>query len=390
VSKPNTTGISVRHERKCSEHRADGKCCKARFQARAYDARAGKRIPKTFATVSAATRWKHDAQVALRRGEISADRGITVTEAAERWLDAARAGQVCNRSGDPFKASAIRSYEKEMRLRALPALGDLRLSEVTTHDVQKFIDGMVMDGFAPATIDSALTPLRTIYRRAVARGEVRVNPTLRIEKPAVRSKPKRIASPEQAAQMLAVLEPADRVLWAVTFYAGLRRGELIGLYREDVNLASGKLRVERGWDLVDGEAIAPKSRQGRRTIPICAVLRDYLDQHLLTTSGQRVFGTPNWVCKANDRARKRWEASGLPVLTLHEGRHTCASLWIAANVNIKALSVFMGHANIGITLDLYGHLLPGSEEEAADLLDVFLARAATGAHTGAHPAESTV
>jgi integrase len=75
-------------------------------------------------------------------------------------------------------------------------------------------------------------------------------------------------------------------------------------------------------------------------------------------------------------------------LTLHEARHTYASLMIAANVNAKALSTFMGHANIGITLDLYGHLMPGSEGEAADLLDAYLARevgGATVAHTVAHP-----
>jgi integrase len=80
-------------------------------------------------------------------------------------------------------------------------------------------------------------------------------------------------------------------------------------------------------------------------------------------------------------------------LTPHEGRHTFASLMIAAGVNAKALSTFMGHAKIGITLDRYGHLMPGSEAEAAGLLDAYLtaqreraedaARAAGGELTGA-------
>ena len=59
--------------------------------------------------------------------------------------------------------------------------------------------------------------------------------------------------------------------------------------------------------------------------------------------------------------------------TLHECRHGYACLMIAAGVNVKALSTFMGHANIRITLDQYGHLLPGAEDEAAGLLDAFLA-----------------
>jgi integrase len=67
------------------------------------------------------------------------------------------------------------------------------------------------------------------------------------------------------------------------------------------------------------------------------------------------------------------EAKLLERITLHECRHTFASLMIAAGVNAKALSTFMGHANISITLDRYGHLMPGTEGEAAGLLDTYLA-----------------
>ena len=64
---------------------------------------------------------------------------------------------------------------------------------------------------------------------------------------------------------------------------------------------------------------------------------------------------------------------------MHECRHTFASLMIAAGVNAKALSTYMGHATIGITLDRYGHLMPGNEDEAASMLDAYLARADTAA-----------
>ena len=77
------------------------------------------------------------------------------------------------------------------------------------------------------------------------------------------------------------------------------------------------------------------------------------------------------------RARTAWR--GLTPITLHEGRHTYASLMIAAGVNAKALSTYIGHASITITLDRYGHLMPGNEEEAAGLLDAYLQRANTKA-----------
>ena len=71
----------------------------------------------------------------------------------------------------------------------------------------------------------------------------------------------------------------------------------------------------------------------------------------------------------------------LEPITLHECRHTFASLMIAAGVNAKALSTYMGHAGIQITLDLYGHLMPGNESGAAAQLDAYLGRAGSRAPT---------
>ena len=74
------------------------------------------------------------------------------------------------------------------------------------------------------------------------------------------------------------------------------------------------------------------------------------------------------------RAERKLEP--IPSIGLHECRHTFASLMIAAGVNAKALSTYMGHASITITLDRYGHLMPGNEDKAAGLLDAYLEQAA--------------
>jgi integrase len=349
------------------------------YQAHVYDKQSKRRLRRTFPTKSAAKRWRADAQSALRRGAMTADRGPTLAEASECWLDALRAGQVRNRSGDEFKPSAVRGYAQNLTRRVLPGLGHLRLSEVTTPQVQQWVDGLVAKGLAPATVDAALTPLRSIYRWALQRGYAVSNPTRGIHKPAVRPSQKAIASPAEAVAMIEAVPRHDRALWAVALLAGLRRGELIGLRWDDVDLAAGVLRVERGWDMEVGE-VGPKSRVGRRSVPISAVLHDYLAEHRMECDGSgRVFGDrPRWVAAANDRARAPWTEAGLPAMTLHGARHTFASLMIAAGVNAKALSVFMGHSNIAITMDLYGHLMPGSEAEAAGLLDAYLAREAGG------------
>jgi integrase len=177
-------------------------------------------------------------------------------------------------------------------------------------------------------------------------------------------------------------------------YAGLRRGELQALRRDDVDLASGVIRVERGWDDCEGE-VAPKSKQGRRKVPIPAALRDRLVEYLMDPpTSDRIFaGTRG----SYERGRNAAQLVGVEQPTLHECRHGYAALMIAAGVNVKALSTFMGHANIGITLDQYGHLLPGAEDEAADLVNAFLdARQIGGApeptapSTAPHPAGTRI
>jgi integrase len=126
-------------------------------------------------------------------------------------------------------------------------------------------------------------------------------------------------------------------------------------------------------------------------VPTASVLREYLIAYQLR-SGRReglVFGssgtrpfTPSRVrrraltaWKTANKKRKDSEFSQLEPIALHECRHTFASLMIAAGVNAKALSTYMGHASVTITLDRYGHLFPGNEEAAAGLLDDYLAKA---------------
>src|SRR5207245_10027006 len=151
---------------------------------------------------------------------------------------------------------------------------------------------------------------------------------------------------------------------------------------EDIDLQAGVIYVRRGWDPYEGE-IATKSGRERK-VPIAAALRVHLAAHLLALGWREglVFGTtsadPVVMASVAWRVDHAWKAAKLQRITLHECRHTFASLMIAAGVNGKALSVYMGHANIGITMDPYGHLMPGNEDQTAGLLDAYLQRAVGG------------
>jgi hypothetical protein len=105
-------GVEERHARSCRT-RERGRCnCKPSYQVTVYDGRAQKRIHKTFRSLTEAKAWRQDASVALRAGTLRASDGRTVMQVANQWLEDARAGLVRNRSGDVYKPSAIRSYER--------------------------------------------------------------------------------------------------------------------------------------------------------------------------------------------------------------------------------------------------------------------------------------
>jgi integrase len=271
-----------------------------------------------------------------------------------------------------------------MKLRVLDDLGGEPLEDIRRADLQQLIEQLIGDGHAASTIQATIIPIRAIFRREVALGRIQVNPTSGLQVPAIRGGRDRIASPEEAAELLEAVPVEDRAVWATAMFAGLRRGELKALRDDAVDLAAGVIHVVAGWDDKEGE-IETKGRR-RRRVPIPAVLRDQLVEQRMRTgrSGRDlVFGTtpssPFPPGRLTARADAAWKTAKLDRITLHECRHTFASLMIAAGVNAKALSTYMGHADIATTFNKYGHLMPGNEDEAAGLLDAYLERANTAA-----------
>jgi integrase len=352
------------------------------YQAAVWDAQHSKRIRKTFPTRTAAKQWRTDAMSALRAGTLAeAKPKTTVREACDQWLKDARAGIVRRgRDGEEYKAGTLRRYRQALELRVYPELGTAPFYMVRRVHVQDLVDRLVAQGAAPATIATTVRALAAVYGRAVHRDELQISPTREVKIPTVRNGRERFATREEAASLLAAVPDRDRAIWATAFYAGLRRGELQALRWADVDLKAGVIHVLRSWDPETGPGDT-KSRN-RRKVPIVGVLREHLAAHRLRQPHGAVLafghdGRPFHSEAMQQRADKAWETGGLERLTPHECRHSYASLMIAAGVNAKALSTYMGHASITETLDRYGHLMPGNETEAAALMDDYLS-AATG------------
>lgn len=376
-------GIRERHARSCRS-RNSGRCdCDPSFEAYVWSPVDEKQLRRTFHDRAEAGSWVRDAQIAVRRGRTVRKGAATLREAGALFLEQALSGVVRARGGHPYKPATIRAYEAALRLRLYERLGDDPLDEISRADLQDVVDQLVANGDSGATIQTTVNVLRAIYRYEIGRDRVKVNPTRGLDLPTGGGRRERIADPEEAKALLDAVPDGDRAIWATAFYAGLRRGELMALRDQAVDLEAGEIHVDFGWDIVEGEQ-ATKGRE-KRIVPIIQELRAILAAHRLRT-GRRgcdlLFGrtaeSPFNPKKLQARADTAWEGAELKRVTPHECRHTFASIAIAANVNIGTVSAAMGHASVTITWDRYHHLMPGTMDDAAELIQGYIDRPAAG------------
>ena len=185
----------------------------------------------------------------------------------EHWLAGAEARTIRTRGRRTSAPSTIVAVEQNYRLRVRDRFGRDRLDRITLQDVQEFVDELDAAGLNPSTVLS----LRLAYR--YARGTASsAPPSDGLELP-VKARGRRLPpSPADAAGLLAAAPEQDRALWATAMLAGLRRGELMALRWEDIDLKAGRLGVERSYDPAAQKYRRPKSRQGIRKVPVSGTL----------------------------------------------------------------------------------------------------------------------
>lgn len=379
-----STGVYRVHARGCAE---GSRCrCGRSYQARVYIAADDKSISKTFPSKREAELWRAEMIGAVDAGQVRAQRKRTVAEAADELVAGMEDGSVLNRSGKPYKPATVRSYRRALTLRVLPKLGHRKLGDVGPGDVQRFVEGLTRDGLDASTVRNTLDPLRVIFRRARQAREVLYDPTVDLIVPAAPRRRRTVSlSAQDAVSMVLALPESERALWAVAFFAGLRRGELRALRWSDVDLAAEPptLRVERTWDDVEGELGEAKTEAGSRTVALPTMVARLLAEHGLTTgrAGEElVFGRtaelPFVPSTIRRRALKAWGEDRY--LCTHQARHAAASFLIACpDVSDLELARTIGHSDVRTTKNVYGHLLPDSVARVAAGMNALLDQAAT-------------
>lgn len=292
-----------------------------------------------------------------------------------------------------LEVTSYSSYKHQIEEHIIPALGAIPLKKLQRIKIQEFFNEKAKE-FSPCTLELIKAILVNALKMAVIDGYLVKSPAMAIKLPAVKSKDVNPLSKEEIRKLLGAAK--DHRIYSLIYTAihtGMRKGELAGLRWQDIDLKNGIINVRHGVKY-DREVKAyivgsTKTETAVRSIPITPKAVAELRRHKAVQAQERlefgeayedtglVFPRPgghilvlNGVATQFNTIVKK---SGIDRRTFHDLRHTFASICISQKVNIKALSQYLGHADITITLDTYGHLLPGDKEEIANTIGAYLA-----------------
>jgi integrase len=312
----------------------------------------------------------------------------------QEWLPATHAR---------LRPSTRANYETNLSIHVVPALGQIRLQQLTPARLATFYGELLAGGrrdgkgLAPKTVRNIHALLHRALRDAVRWGYLARNVADAVDPPRLDSPEMQVWTPQQLRAFLTHVRH-DRLyaLWLLVATTGMRRGEVAGLRWSDVDFTTGRVsprrpRVVVNYAVHEGN---PKTAKGRRSLALdpatVAALRDhqarqaeekstvgsgYLDSGLVFTWPDGRPLHPDVITGWFKRhARKvvwsngQGQQVGLPPIRLHDVRHSYASAALAAGIPAKVVSERLGHAAVGITLDTYSHVLPGLDERAADVV----------------------
>jgi integrase len=340
-----------------------------------------------YETKRDASRALTDILAGLQAGAYVEPSKQTVAAFLDEWIDGVRA---------TLRPSTWASYKLNVERHIIPGIGSVPLQQLTPTRINSLYAHLLASGrsdgkggLSPRTVKYIAIILKRALSEAVRWQQLIRNPADAAQSPRpAHAAEMKTWNGDELHRFLRHVE-SDPLYPAYLFSAtcGTRRGETLGLRWRDVDLAAGRVSITQTLLAIAYrlQFSTPKTAKGRRMISMdattVAALREHrrrqLEARLAFGSGYRddldlVFARADGSPIHPERLTRAFEAqlrkAALPHIRLHDLRHTCASLMLAAGVPAKVASERLGHSSIGITLDTYSHVLPGLQEDAAEKL----------------------
>ena len=293
-----------------------------------------------------------------------------------------------------IRPTTFLSYKGHVERHLVPALGRIPLQQLTGAHLNAFYAKLLSESetskrqqISPSTVRRIHATLHRAMKDAVRWNQISRSPADGADPPRAasggESEMKVWSVKDLKAFLAAQRETRLYPLWLTLATTGMRRGEVLGLRWEDVDLDGGTISIRQTRVMTGYEALlsTPKTRRARRQVALDPATVEALRenghqqrQERLARGGPAkesgfVFTKEDGEPHHPERIRKLFaqtsKRAGLSHIRLHDLRHTYATLALSAGVHPKVVSERLGHANIGITLDCYSHCLPALSEEAA-------------------------
>ena len=290
------------------------------------------------------------------------------------------------------RTSSYERYETVVRRYLIPAFTRIALTKLTSQQVEQFYARRLAVGMTPYSVWYCHRVLNHALNDALRLGLVHRNVVHLIKPPRVPKREMAFLTEEQAQTLLAAVQ-GDRpeALVVLALATGMREGELLALYWEDIDLERATLLVRANL-MRTRKAImrdVTKTGHSRRRIALPSLTVDALRRHRARQAEERlrlgdqwrdpclVFANHSGGAYHSGNLRLSWfypllERAGLPRIRPHDLRHTAATLLLARGVPVKVVSEMLGHANVSMTLSLYAHVLPHMQHQAARTMDAML------------------
>lgn len=282
-------------------------------------------------------------------------------------------------------------YEQAVRLHIVPEIGRVELSKLTPQHVQRLVANKLAGGHSASSVRYTRTVLRIALEQARKWELAPRNVASLIEPPEVQRREVPVVTIERAREILRAVEgDGFAALYRVALFTGMRRGELVGLRWHDVDLDEGALTVRRSVQRVAGtvQVVEPKTSRSHRTMALpdstVATLREQRVHQIEAglrvgrpwSTADFVFGKPDGEPLEPSSVTVRFQGlladAGLPRMRFHDLRHATASLLIADRVPARVVMEMLGHSSITTTMNIYAHVMPALQREAANHLDDIL------------------
>jgi len=315
---------------------------------------------------------ERDAGVAVKPAQ------QTLNEYLDRWLETAAKPRV--------RPKTLVGYQSVLDCHIRPALGSRPLSKITPLEVQQAFQAMQEKGLSARTIEYARMILKQAFKQAIQWRLLTFNPCDGVPIPRRERREMQALSPEQARRFLAVVRGTRYgALFELALTTGLRPSEYLALKWEDIDFERGTLSVVRSLDAEPGGGYRleeTKTRNSRRVVKLLPGVLSALVEHRQAQQRQREEAGERWreqgfvftngqggPLDGHNLARRHLprilEEAGLPQIRLYDLRHTAATLALSAGVPVKVVSEMLGHSSVALTLDVYSHVLPHMQEDAA-------------------------